>query len=141
MRTSTRPGGPGAPPRRGDSRRPHPRRAVRPPQEWFAHQLLLVLSGSRPVHSLLGHVHAAAYDQLARLAPDAPLRAPGERGARSRVRRVGVCRPEPEVIEAFARIAVGERVRALAFRLDRTGAGRWLCSAVELDVAHGAAVR
>lgn len=140
MRTSDRGARPTAPPRRADTRRPgqpaaaRAARAVRRgPQEWFAQQLLLVLSGQRPVHSLLGHAREGAYDQLVRLAPHTPLRPPrGERWA-PLLRRVGVCRPGPGVIEAFACIAAGARTRALAFRLERSAEGRWLCCAVEMD--------
>ncbi|WP_243761704.1 Rv3235 family protein, partial [Streptomyces sp. YIM 98790] len=100
---------------------------------WFAQQLLLVLSGRKPVHVLLGHARAEAYDRLGRAAPHTPLLPPaGTRGAPA-LRRVGACRPGPDVIEAFARIAVGGRVRALAFRLERAAGGRWYCTAVDLD--------
>lgn len=134
MRTGNRGPGPVAPPRRGDARRPG--EAARPrrlPQTWFAQQLLLVLSGRRPVHALLGHARQEAYEQLSRLAPGAPLRPARGEGPEPVLRGVGVCRPRPDVIEAFARIAAGERTRALAFRLERTPGGRWLCCAVELD--------
>lgn len=94
---------------------------------------MLVLSGRRPVHSLLGHARDTAYEQLSRLAPGAPLRpASGARGTPA-LRGVGICQPRPDAIEAFARIATGDRVRALAFRLERTREGRWLCSAIEMD--------
>ncbi|MEV1011195.1 Rv3235 family protein [Streptomyces sp. NPDC049881] len=138
MRTDSRGPGRTRPPHRADSRRPHrvlPSAAHRP-QDWFAHQLLLVLSGQRPVHSLLGHARSTAYDELVRLAPHAPLRPPhGERRAPV-LRGVGVCRPRPEVMEAFARITTGDRTRALAFRLEHTPTGRWLCSAIELDTVR-----
>ncbi|WP_240796470.1 Rv3235 family protein [Streptomyces sp. RFCAC02] len=140
MRTDSRGPSRAGPPRRSDTGRPQ--RALTPaarpaahprPQDWFAEQLLLVLSGRRPVHALLGHARAVAYDQLVRLAPGAPLRpSPGER-CEPALRAVGVCRPGPGVIEAFARIAVGDRTRALAFRLERTPTGRWMCCAIELD--------
>jgi hypothetical protein len=125
---------------RTDARRTDSRRPARPlgarrrgPQDWFAEQLLLVLSGQRPVHILLGHVREQAYERLGHLAPLAPLRPPP--GGRAPVlRAVGVCRPSSDVIEAFARIGAGERTRALAFRLERRAAdGRWRCAAVELD--------
>jgi hypothetical protein len=132
--------GPSAPPGRADSRRPQRTLPAgrRGPQEWFAQQLLLVLSGQRPVHALLGHAHARAYEQLSRLAPHAPLRPPpaagGGRGTAPVLRGVGFCRPSADAIEAFARIAAGGRTRALAFRLERPpGGGRWRCAAVELD--------
>ncbi|MGP4114800.1 Rv3235 family protein [Streptomyces sp. 4N509B] len=133
------PGGPTAPPRRSDLRRPAgPARARgrRAPHHWFAEQLLLVLSGVRPVHSLLGHTRDRAYEQLSRVAPRTPLRPPpGQRGAPT-LRGVGACLPHPDVIEAFARVAAGGRTRALAFRLERADNGRWLCCAVELDTVR-----
>jgi hypothetical protein len=49
---------------------------------------------------------------------------------------VGACRPHPDAIEAFARFAAGDRTRALAFRLEREGDGRWLCCAIELDLVR-----
>ncbi|MFG2834873.1 Rv3235 family protein [Streptomyces zaomyceticus] len=36
-------------------------------------------------------------------------------------------------MEAFATIATGPRVRAMAFRLERGADHRWRCAAVELD--------
>lgn len=130
-----------APPRRQDSRRPGAGRAGRPlarldparPQHWFAQQLLLVLSGQRPVHALLGHARHEAYEQLVRLAPHSPLRPPGRTQTAPTLRGVGACRPDPGVVEAFARVTVGGRTRALAFRLERGPDGRWRCAAVELD--------
>ncbi|MGX8906406.1 Rv3235 family protein [Streptomyces netropsis] len=154
--TSTRPaaarpgGARSAPPRRTDPRRPGPdpaarhRERERLPRYWFANRLLLTLSGQRPVHWMLGHTLGAAYDQLTALAPQAPLR-PAPPGRRAPVvRRCDEFRPRPEVIEAFARIASGDRLRALAFRLERGTDLRWRCSAVELGgaaVAHAAAAR
>ncbi len=76
---------PTRPPARRDSRRPadsalraaaHRARQGRPPF-WFAHRLLLVLSGQCPVHTLLAHVRGPAYDRLTALAPSAPLRPRG----------------------------------------------------------------
>lgn len=137
MRTSNRVPRPAGPPGRADARRPgrpRPRTGQARPHEWFARQLLLVLSGQRPVHALLGHAGPEAYDALARLAPRTPLRPPpGERWAPV-LRGVGACRPDTDVIEAFARIDAGGRTRALAFRLERAGSGRWKCCAIEADV-------
>ncbi|MGK5533473.1 Rv3235 family protein [Streptomyces sp. URMC 129] len=141
MRTSDR--GPGrtapprrtAPPGRADTRRPARTLPVGPahrPQDWFAHRLLLVLSGQRPVQLLLGHTAATAYEQLGRIAPHAPLRPPPG-GPAPVLRGVGTCRPSADAIEAFARVATGDRTRAVAFRLERRPDGRWQCAAVELD--------
>ncbi|MFJ3977679.1 Rv3235 family protein [Streptomyces sp. NPDC090021] len=108
--------GPGRPPHLG-------------PHHWFAERLLAVISGMRPVHSLLGHTVGPAYQQLVTLAPADPLR---ER-LRPVVRRCGRFIPGPGVIEAFARIATGDRVTAMAFRLEQGPDLRWRCAAVEIQ--------
>ncbi|MFI6286682.1 Rv3235 family protein [Streptomyces sp. NPDC051018] len=101
------------------------------PHYWFADRLLAVLSGRRPVHWMLGHTIGEAYEQLVRLAPGAPLR-PAER-VTPVVRHCGEFHPGPGVIEAFARIGSGDRVTAMAFRLEQGPDDlRWRCSAVEL---------
>ncbi|UGY91735.1 Rv3235 family protein [Streptomyces gobiensis] len=136
--------GPTRPPGRHDSRRPS-RSAVLAaqrgrqrgqPHHWFAQRLLLVLSGQRPVHILLGHTSGPAYDQLTRLAPLAPLRAdPAVRPSPTPVLgHVGYCAPQPGTVEVYACIRAGERTRALAFRLEHGPDRRWRCAAVELDV-------
>ncbi|MFJ4774748.1 Rv3235 family protein [Streptomyces sp. NPDC088762] len=128
-----RPGGPARsrPAGRHDSRRPAgPPRALRlGPHHWFAERLLAVLSGHRPVHSLLGHTVGPAYQQLVTLAPSDPLR---DR-LRPVVRQCGRFTPGPGVIEAFARIATGDRVTAMAFRLEQGPDLRWRCAAVEIQ--------
>ncbi|MFE1177222.1 Rv3235 family protein [Streptomyces sp. NPDC058773] len=128
-------GAAGAPlPSAGARRRAHESQ----PHHWFAQQLVLALSGQRPVHALLGHALPAAYDRLAELAPQAPLRpapGPGRRGAAPTVRDCGLCRPRRGVIEAFARIAAGERLRALAFRLELGADSRWRCAALDVGPA------
>ena len=132
------------PPHVGGHRRPPPPppppRAALPPSrpaqlhDWFAARLLAVLSGQRPVHSMLGHTRGAAYDQLVRLAPRAPLRPTERRAAAPTVHRVGVFQPRPGAVEVFARILSGSRLRAMAFRLEFARSRRWVCAAVELDV-------
>nr|WP_237293319.1 Rv3235 family protein [Streptomyces katrae] len=98
------------------------------PHEWFAQRILAVVSGQRPVHSLLGLTVGEAYDQLVELAPTGPLR---ER-LRPVLRHCGRFHPGPGVIEAFARIATGDRVSAMAFRLEQGADQRWRCAAVEI---------
>lgn len=122
----TRPAG------RRDSRRPAaPPRAPWPgPHHWFAERLLAVVSGLRPVHSLLGHTVGPAYQQLINLAPAEHLRD----HLRPVIRQCGRFTPGPGVIEAFARIATGDRMTAMAFRLEQGPDLRWRCAAVEL---HG----
>ncbi|MFF3211404.1 Rv3235 family protein [Streptomyces sp. NPDC002886] len=138
-RGSDRPAGTGprtARPGRHDRRRP-PTTVHRGsgPHHWFAERLLAVLSGRRPVHSLIGHTIGPAYDQLITLAPADP---PQERAYDARrlspvLHGCGRFTPGPGVIEAFARIATGERLTALAFRLEQGPDLRWRCAAVELQ--------
>ncbi|WUA47715.1 Rv3235 family protein [Streptomyces sp. NBC_00273] len=124
-RTRTRPAG------RRDQRRPAspPRTLQLGPHHWFAERLLAVVSGLRPVHSLLGHTIGPAYQQLIALAPADPLR---DR-LRPVVRQCGRFTPGPGVIEAFARIATGDRLTAMAFRLEQGPDLRWRCAAVEIQ--------
>lgn len=141
-RTPPLPRGHSAPPSRRDPRGPgaatnaalrhHHRQRL--PRYWFAHRLLLTLSGQKPVHWMVGHTLGAAYDQLVALAPLAPLRPVpgGTRCPAPSVRRCDEFRPDPDVIEAFARIESGGRLLALAFRLERGRDTRWRCSAVDI---------
>ncbi|KJK36676.1 hypothetical protein UK15_25085 [Streptomyces variegatus] len=99
------------------------------PTDLFADLLVAVLSGHRPVHSMLRHTRGRAYDELAWLAERGPLRT---RGARPVVRDIGYFEPRPGAIEAFARIGAGDRLRAMAFRLELGRDLRWRCTAVEL---------
>ncbi|UXY20138.1 Rv3235 family protein [Streptomyces cynarae] len=99
------------------------------PTDVFADRLLSVLSGQRPVHSMLRHTVGPAYDDLARLAERGPLRT---RGTRPVVRDIGYYVPRPGAIEAFARIGAGDQLRAMAFRLECGRDHRWRCTAVEL---------
>ncbi|MFE9452723.1 Rv3235 family protein [Streptomyces sp. NPDC006739] len=99
------------------------------PTDVFADRLLAVLSGRRPVHWMLRHTAGRAYDELAQLAERGPLRT---RGARPVVRDIGYYVPRTGAIEVFARIAAGDRLRAMAFRLEQGPDLRWRCTAVEL---------
>ncbi|MFI1353476.1 Rv3235 family protein [Streptomyces sp. NPDC020898] len=99
------------------------------PTDLFADRLLAVLSGERPVHSMLRHTAGRAYDELAWLAERGPLRA---RGTRPVVRDVGYYEPSQGALEAFARIGAGDQLRAMAFRLELGQDFRWRCTAVEL---------
>ncbi|MFF4955043.1 Rv3235 family protein [Streptomyces chattanoogensis] len=152
--TRTTPGRPSAPVRTGDRRTTAAKAAdaattaarlpsvgaqrrarERQPHHWFAHQLLLTLSGQLPVHALLRHALPAAYDRLIELAPMAPLRPlarPGRAAPLPSLRKCGLCRPRDGVIEAFARIASGDRLRALAFRLELCADTRWRCAAFDI---------
>ncbi|MFE9926757.1 Rv3235 family protein [Streptomyces sp. NPDC005774] len=108
-----------------------PRRPVPQPRptDHFAELLLAVLSGQRPVHSMLRHTVGRAYDELADLAERGPLRT---RGTRPVVRDIGYYVPREGALEVFARIGAGDRLRAMAFRLEQGHDLRWRCTAVEL---------
>ncbi|QIY71417.1 Rv3235 family protein [Streptomyces sp. RLB1-33] len=115
-----------------DHPRPSPRSSPPPqprPTDLFADRLLAVLSGQRPVHCMLRHTAGRAYDELAWLAERGPLRTHGTRPV---VRDIGYYVPRPGAIEAFARIGAGDRLRAMAFRLEQGPDLRWRCTAVEL---------
>ncbi|MFH8805171.1 Rv3235 family protein [Streptomyces sp. NPDC017936] len=124
------PTGPARTPHRPLPQQPQPR-----PTDLFADRLLAVLSGRRPVHSMLRHTLGRAYDDLAHLAERGPLRTP--RGIRPVVRDIGYYVPRPGAIEAFARIGAGDRLRAMAFRLELGTDHRWRCTAVELGGPRG----
>lgn len=111
---------------------PSPRRPLAQlrPTDVFADRLLAVLSGQRPVHYMLGLTAGRAYDELAWLAERGPLRT--TRGSRPVIRDIGYESPRPGAIEAFARIGAGDRLRAMAFRLELGRDRRWRCTAVEL---------
>ncbi|MET9447165.1 Rv3235 family protein [Streptomyces cinerochromogenes] len=135
-RDPRRPGG--APPRlpgrpaatRAETARTPPGTAAgRPrPTDVFAERLLAVLSGQRPVHWMLRYTAGRAYDELARLAERSPLRTLGPRPV---VHDIGYYVPSEGALEVFARIAAGDQLRAMAFRLERGKDLRWRCTAVE----------
>jgi hypothetical protein len=100
------------------------------PTDRFADLLLAVLSGRRPVHSMLRHTAGRAYDELAWLAERGPLRA--THGTHPVVRDIGYYVAGPGALEVFARIGAGDRLRAMAFRLEHGPDQRWRCTAVEL---------
>ncbi|MDX3310650.1 Rv3235 family protein [Streptomyces sp. ME08-AFT2] len=114
-----------------------PRRPLAQPRptDLFADRLLAVLTGRRPVHFMLRHTLGRAYDDLAHLAERGPLRT--THGVRAVVRDIGYYIPRPGAIEAFARIGAGDRLRAMAFRLELGTDRRWRCTAVELDGPRG----
>ncbi|MFF3937558.1 Rv3235 family protein [Streptomyces phaeofaciens] len=125
------PASPRATPTRPTDNRPAPTPARARPTDLFADRLLAVLSGRRPVHFMLRHTRGRAYDDLAHLAERGPLRT--SNGTLPVVRDIGYYVPRPGAVEAFARIGTGNRVRAMAFRLELGPDHRWRCTAVELD--------
>ncbi|MBA0049498.1 hypothetical protein E0L36_00785 [Streptomyces sp. AJS327] len=130
-----RPTGHGGPrPTGGSVRRSVARQAheAQPPY-WFAERLLLVLSGRRPLHTLMRHTRPSTYERLAQLVPLAPLHpGPGDRSTPVVLEARGR-QPCSGVIEAFARIKSGNRQRAMAFRLELDTPAQWRCAAIELD--------
>ncbi|MGW4226111.1 Rv3235 family protein [Streptomyces bauhiniae] len=121
------------PPTRHDTCRPgtptRSRTTTARPTDLFADRLLAVLSGQRPVHWMLRHTAGSAYDDLVRLAERTPLRT---RGPRPTIHDLGWFVPRTGALEVFARIAAGNHLRALAFRLEQSEDLRWRCTAVEL---------
>lgn len=79
---------------------------------------------------MLRYTAGRAYDELAWLAERGPLRT--TRGPLPVVRDIGYFEPRPGAIEAFARIGAGDRLRAMAFRLEQGRDLRWRCTAVEV---------
>ncbi|MFF4345206.1 Rv3235 family protein [Kitasatospora sp. NPDC001540] len=97
----------------------------------FAHRLVEVLCGARPVHQLQRHTTLPGFHQLAALVRTGPLR-PRGRTLRPRLGRVHDCAPVPGAVEACVRVELGPRHHVLAFRLERhTRTGQWQCAAVE----------
>jgi Family of unknown function (DUF6459) len=104
--------------------------------EWrgqFAQALAETLAGSRAPRQLAPWTTEQARKRISQLGP--VLRA----GQRPRVRRVLTSAPDSGVVEMTVIIGVGQRVHALAVRLERTPPGRghpdagqqWRCTAIE----------
>ena len=99
----------------------------------FAQVLAETLAGSRPPRQLVPWTTQQALDRIQRLGPRLAS------AQRPRVRRVVTSLPAPDVIEMSVVVGFGERVKALAVRLERPGppargerrAARWVCTAVE----------
>ncbi|MFD7813092.1 Rv3235 family protein [Streptomyces sp. NPDC059785] len=93
---------------------------------------------------MLRHTAGRAYDDLAWLAEHAPLgtldphgtlgtlRTRTTRTTRPTVREVGYYVAGPGALEVFARISTGDRLHAMAFRLEQATDLRWRCTAIEL---------
>ncbi|MFJ4715798.1 Rv3235 family protein [Streptomyces sp. NPDC088785] len=120
------------PPARRDTRRPPRVRPQAPPHpaERFTDLLLLVLAGRRPAVWFARHAQGHAFEDLLWLLAHRPL---DRSGPSPRVHDIGHYEPDSGTFEVFARIAVGPRLHALAFRLTRAEDLRWRCTAVELD--------
>ncbi len=106
------------------------------PQEWAAHiaqALVEVMHGSRPPSQVMRWTTPEVYAVVARRGSRAARRASGRRAPlrRTRVTRVRICEPAPDVAEAAVVLVDGVRVRALAARLVGRD-GRWIVEALQV---------
>lgn len=121
-----------------------PTNAPTPDARWatrrFLGTCLEVLNGYRPVAHLRPLLDPAGADAvtarltaaLARLSRPRHRRTAGRPAADLfRVRRLRVCEPRHEVVEAAAVLEANGRTRAIAFRLERRR-GSWIATAIEL---------
>ncbi|GJF30082.1 hypothetical protein KNE206_27820 [Kitasatospora sp. NE20-6] len=97
----------------------------------FAHRLVEVLTGVRPVGQLQRHTTLQAYQQLTALVRGGPLRPRGT-APRTRLGRVYDSAPGPGALEVCVRVEFGPRHHMVAFRLERhRRTEQWQCAAVE----------
>ncbi len=116
-----------------------PAAATGTPPGWpdrFAQVLAEALAGSRPPRQLVPWTTQETLNRIQRLGPRLAS------AQRPLVRRVVTSQPAADVLEMTVVVGFGPRVKAMAVRLERTGArlparrgdpltGRWVCTAVE----------
>ena len=101
----------------------------------FVQVLAETLAGSRPPRQLVPWTTERARDRIRQLGPLLSA------GQQPRIRRVMICYPTADAMEMAVVVVFGQRVHALALRLERAGGqanvsraaqpGSWLCVAVE----------
>lgn len=91
----------------------------------LAAALVEVLRGRRPLPHLEGHASPPVRELIERLRTDGPL-------PMLRLRSLRMGQPAPGVVEAAARLRIGERSRAMALRAERDAAARWRLTELEL---------
>jgi hypothetical protein len=138
-RRAAGPSGPTAPASRG-VRPPGPAaaRPQDPAAAWpsrFAQVLAETLAGSRSGGQIAPWTSVQARRRIRQLGPMLTA------GAAPRIRRIVATRPAADVVEMTVIVGFGERVRALAVRLERNRPGqhpgpdtpepRWVCTAIE----------
>lgn len=94
-----------------------------------------VLAGDRPANQLLRCTSERVYVDISRRSASAKSRRrmTQERVAHTRVERIRIQRPNPKAVEVCARLRRGNRIHALAARLEFQN-GRWTCVALEDDL-------
>ena len=105
------------------------------PREWAAHMaqgIVEVMHGVRPPSQVMRWTSPEVYAVVARRGSRAARRRSSVGSAhRTRVLRVHLCEPAPDIVEAAVVLIDGTRVRALALRLagrDR----RWIVEALQV---------
>ncbi|WP_051814114.1 Rv3235 family protein, partial [Kitasatospora sp. MBT63] len=97
----------------------------------FAHRLVEVLTGVRPVGQLQRHTTLKGYQQIVALVRNGPLR-PHGRAPRTRLGRVYDSAPRSGALEVCVRVEFGPRHHMVAFRLEQhRQSQQWQCAAVE----------
>lgn len=110
-------------------------RPAPPVRDWahrLVHGLTEVITGARPAAQLSRHLSPDILAKVERhamrqIATNGGVRLPAVKTVRS----VHICRPAEDIAEVAAVVRRGERVAAIALRLEARH-DRWLCTALEL---------